>query len=69
MDYFNRGLLINFSYYFYALCFLHRAPPHHQLVNHAKVEHFIGQYMFAHGHFCSNLVFSIYTGKSWPKVF
>lgn len=26
MDYFKRGLLINFSYYFYALCFLH--SPH-----------------------------------------
>lgn len=25
--------------------------------------------MFAHGHFCSKLVLSIYTGKSWPKVF
>ena len=25
--------------------------------------------MFAHGHFCSNLVLSIYTGKSWPKSF
>ena len=66
MDDFKRGLPINFSYYFYALCFLH-SP--YQLVNHAKVEHFISQYMFAHGHFCSNLVLSIYTGKSWPKVF
>lgn len=25
--------------------------------------------MFAHGHFCSKLVLSIYAGKSWPKVF
>lgn len=51
---------------FYALWFLHHP---HQLVNHAKAEHFISQNMFAHGHFCSKLVLSIYTGKSWPKVF
>lgn len=63
---FKRELLINFFLLFYALWFLHHP---HQLVNHAKAEHFISQNMFAHGHFCSKLVLSIYTGKSWPKVF
>lgn len=65
MDYFKRGLLINFSYYFMPSAFY--TPPCH-LVNHAKAEHFISQYVFTHGHFCSKLVLSIYTGKSWPKV-
>lgn len=39
MDHFKGGLLINFFFVlFYALCFPYYP---HQLVNHAKAEHFI----------------------------
>lgn len=59
MDHFLKGLLINFLIILRPV--LLDYP--HQLVNHAKAEHFISQYTFAHGHFCSKLVLSIYTGK------